>query len=137
MRSAARPFALLLLLAAAPTASGCAVPPVIATTAAGASAGSFAATGRPLADHGISAATGRDCRLLRGLAGGELCAPTWEPAPTAAPGAPALRATALPGTFGRAAECVRTAGGTIECGGAVTGDIGGFAGTRMVVVSPR
>jgi hypothetical protein len=118
-------------------ASGCALPPVIATSATAASAGSFAVTGRPITDHGISAATGRDCQLLRGLAGGELCGPTWEAAPTAAPGAPALRATARPGTFGRPAECVRVGGGAIECGGAVTGDIGGFAGTRMVVVSPR
>jgi hypothetical protein len=55
------PLLLLLPLLAA----GCAVPPAVTVASFAADGVSYAATGKSVTDHGISAATGRDCALLR------------------------------------------------------------------------
>jgi SPOR domain len=54
------PPLLLLLLAA-----GCAVPPAVTIASFAADGVSYIATGKSVTDHGISAATGHDCALLR------------------------------------------------------------------------
>jgi cell division septation protein DedD len=54
------PPLLLSLLAA-----GCAVPPAVTIASFAADGVSYVATGKSVTDHGISAATGHDCALLR------------------------------------------------------------------------
>jgi SPOR domain len=54
------PLLLLPLLAA-----GCAVPPAVTVASFAADGVSYVATGKSVTDHGISAATGHDCALLR------------------------------------------------------------------------
>ncbi len=51
---------LLLLLA-----GGCAVPPAVSVASLAADGVSYVTTGKSVTDHGISAATGHDCALLR------------------------------------------------------------------------
>ncbi len=46
-------------------AAGCAVPPAVTIASLAADGVSYVATGKSVADHGISAATGHDCALLR------------------------------------------------------------------------
>jgi hypothetical protein len=46
-------------------AAGCAVPPVVTVASFAADGVSYAATGKSVTDHGISAATAHDCALLR------------------------------------------------------------------------
>jgi hypothetical protein len=58
------PIMLLPLLAA-----GCAVPPMVTVASFAADGASYAATGKSVSDHGISAATGHDCALLRPVFG--------------------------------------------------------------------
>jgi len=55
------PLQLLLPLAVA----GCAVPPALTIASFAADGVSYVATGKSVTDHGISAATGHDCALLR------------------------------------------------------------------------
>jgi cell division septation protein DedD len=50
----------LLLLAA-----GCALPPAVTIASFAADGVSYVATGKSVTDHGLSAATGEDCALLR------------------------------------------------------------------------
>lgn len=54
------PTLLLTLLAA-----GCVLPPAVTIASFAADGVSYAATGKSVTDHGISAATGHDCALLR------------------------------------------------------------------------
>jgi SPOR domain len=56
----AGPALLLPLLAA-----GCAVPPAVTVASFAADGVSYVVTGKSMTDHGISAATGHDCALLR------------------------------------------------------------------------
>ena len=60
MRPWLLPPLLLPLLAA-----GCAVPAAVTIASFAADGVSYAATGKSVADHGVSAATGHDCALLR------------------------------------------------------------------------
>lgn len=46
-------------------AAGCAIPPAVTIASFAADGVSYAATGKSVTDHGISAATGHDCALLR------------------------------------------------------------------------
>jgi hypothetical protein len=46
-------------------AVGCAVPPAVTVASVAADGVSYVATGKSVTDHGLSAATGRDCALLR------------------------------------------------------------------------
>ena len=64
---------LLLSLVTLPLA-GCFLPPVISLASLALDIGSFAATGKTVADHGISAAAQEDCALLRVFDGG-ICRP--------------------------------------------------------------
>ena len=52
--------------------SGCALPPAITIASLVADVASYAATGKSVADHGISLVLQRDCALLRGLKG-DIC----------------------------------------------------------------
>lgn len=52
--------------------SGCALPPAFTIASLVADAASYAATGKSVADHGISLVLQRDCALLRGLKG-DIC----------------------------------------------------------------
>lgn len=54
--------------------SGCGLPPAVAVASYAADGVSYMASGKTLSDHGISAATGHDCSLLRGLSGEAVCA---------------------------------------------------------------
>ena len=56
---------LLPLLLLALPAGGCAVPPALTIASLAADGASYAATGKSVTDHGISAATSHDCALLR------------------------------------------------------------------------
>ena len=52
--------------------SGCALPPAFTIASLVADAASYAATGKSVADHGISLVLQRDCAILRGFQG-EFC----------------------------------------------------------------
>ena len=74
------------LLALAPILlSGCAIPPAVSIASYVLDGISYAATGKSVSDHGISAAAGRDCAMFRILKGQNPCrgAPTEirDPAP--------------------------------------------------------
>jgi len=107
---------------------------MLATGAAGASAGTVVATERPLTDHGVSAVTGRDCRVTRLLRGGEYCAPTWTAIPTAEPGSPALAPASGAYTVTLTAICDRNGDGTVVCTNSTEG---GAGSVRARVVRPR
>lgn len=62
MRTFWRPVPPLLLLL---LAAGCALPPAVTIASFAADGVSYVATGKSVTDHGISAATGHDCALLR------------------------------------------------------------------------
>ncbi len=62
-----------LLAAAAVVLSGCALPPVISVASLAFDVASYSATGKSVADHGLSMVLQRDCALLRGLEQGEVC----------------------------------------------------------------
>lgn len=62
------------LLLTAPLLGGCVLPPAVTVASLAADGVSYAATGKSVTDHGISAATGQDCALLRELQGGPICA---------------------------------------------------------------
>jgi cell division septation protein DedD len=106
---------LLSLFVLAPVAlSGCAIPPAITIASYVLDGVSYAATGKSVSDHGISAVTGRDCatfRLLKGQnpcrseptelrdpapveAGQQATLPSGEPAPIVASTSPASTPTA-------------------------------------------
>lgn len=48
-----------------PLAAGCAIPPAVTVASFAADGVSYATTGKSVTDHGLSAATGHDCALLR------------------------------------------------------------------------
>ncbi len=93
---------------------GCAIPPAITIASYVLDGVSYAATGKSVSDHGISALAGRDCatfRILKGEnpcrseptelrdpapveAGQQATLPTGEPAPMVASASPATTATA-------------------------------------------
>ena len=50
-------------------AGGCGLPPALTVASFAADGVSYAATGKSVTDHGISAATGHDCALLRPVTG--------------------------------------------------------------------
>jgi sporulation related protein len=56
---------LAFLALAALLPAGCALPPVVTLASLAADGVSYAATGKSVSDHGISAATGNDCALMR------------------------------------------------------------------------
>lgn len=61
-----RPSLRLAFLAlAALLPAGCALPPAVTLASLAADGVSYAATGKSVSDHGISAATGNDCALMR------------------------------------------------------------------------
>jgi SPOR domain len=62
VRSSPR-LALLALVALLP--AGCVLPPAVTLASLAADGVSYAATGKSVSDHGISAATGNDCALMR------------------------------------------------------------------------
>lgn len=62
----------LLFAAAAVALSGCAIPPIISVASLAFDFASYGATGKTVADHGLSAVLRKDCSLLRGL-DGEVC----------------------------------------------------------------
>ncbi len=59
----------LLFAAAAVALSGCGIPPVISVASLALDFASYGATGKTVADHGLSAVLQKDCSLLRGLKG--------------------------------------------------------------------
>lgn len=65
--------------------AGCALPPAVTVASLVLDAGSYMTTGKSVADHGLSAVTQRDCRLL-GVLEGEVCAERPAFAPAAAAG---------------------------------------------------
>ena len=93
-----------LLVLAPVLLSGCAIPPAVSIASYVLDGVSYAATGKSVSDHGISAAAGRDCAMFRILKGQNPCRgepteirdpapidagqqatlPTGEPAPAAA-----------------------------------------------------
>ena len=100
-----------ILIALAPILlSGCAIPPALTIASYVLDGVSYAATGKSVSDHGISAVAGRDCatfRILKGEnpcrgeptelrdpapveAGQQATLPTGEPAPVVASASPAL-----------------------------------------------
>ena len=99
----------LLIIVAPILLSGCAIPPAISIASYVLDGISYAATGKSVSDHGISAVAGRDCatfRILKGEnpcrgepteirdpapvdAGQQATLPTGEPAPMVASAAPA------------------------------------------------
>ena len=58
--------------------SGCGLPPAVAIASYASDGVSYIATGKSVTDHGLSAATGRDCALFRIIKGKPICgdAPT-------------------------------------------------------------
>ena len=64
------PWALLPILAGL---SGCVLPPAVTIASLVANAASYAATGKSISDHGISALAGEDCALWRVAADREIC----------------------------------------------------------------
>jgi hypothetical protein len=52
---------------------GCILPPAVTAVSLAADGASYAATGKTLSDHGLSAATGQDCAMVRGLNGTSIC----------------------------------------------------------------
>ncbi len=62
----------LLFAAAAVALSGCGIPPVISVASLALDFASYGATGKTVADHGLSAVLQKDCVLLRGL-DGQVC----------------------------------------------------------------
>ncbi len=62
----------LLFTAAAVALSGCAIPPIVSVASLALDFASYGATGKTVADHGLSAVLRKDCSLFRGLEG-EVC----------------------------------------------------------------
>ena len=60
-----RPPRLVFLALAALLPEGCALPPAVTLASLAADGVSYATTGKSVSDHGISAATGNDCALMR------------------------------------------------------------------------
>lgn len=60
-----RPARLAILALAALLPAGCALPPAVTLASLAADGVSYVATGKSVSDHGISAATGNDCALMR------------------------------------------------------------------------
>jgi hypothetical protein len=52
---------------------GCAIPPALTIASFAINAASYAATGKSVSDHGLSALAGEDCALWRALADREIC----------------------------------------------------------------
>jgi hypothetical protein len=83
---------------------GCALPPALSIASLVMDAGSYAASGKSMTDHGISLVAERDCALMNILSEGALCRESQtyetavaalEPLPGTAPaGAPAASASA-------------------------------------------
>jgi hypothetical protein len=106
----------ILLVLAPLLLSGCAIPPAISIASYVIDGISYAATGKSVTDHGISAATGRDCATWRLIKGENPCKgepterkdpapvdegqqatlPSGEPAPMVASTSPAGTLTASP-----------------------------------------
>jgi len=109
--------------------SGCGAPPALIIASYAADGASYVATGKSVTDHGISAATGRDCALLRTIQGKPVCAdepePREQPAPVQVGQAatqpnPAPRHYLVVGSFANQANAERFATG--------------FNGTKLAVV---
>ena len=64
------PWALVPILV---SVSGCALPPALTIASLVTNAASYAATGKSISDHGISALAGEDCALWRVAANREIC----------------------------------------------------------------
>ncbi len=58
--------------------SGCAVPPAVTVASLAADGVSYVATGKSVTDHGLSAATGEDCALLRVVRHQSVCSNDWQ-----------------------------------------------------------
>jgi len=106
----------ILLVLAPLLLAGCAIPPAISIASYVIDGISYAATGKSVTDHGISAATGRDCATWRLIKGENPCKgdpterkdpapvdegqqatlPSGEPAPMVASASPAGQLTASP-----------------------------------------
>jgi hypothetical protein len=100
--------------------SGCGAPPALVIASYAADGASYIATGKSVTDHGISAATGRDCALWRTIKGNPVCAdepePRGQPAPVqvgqaATQPATALRHYLVVGSFANQANAERFATG--------------------------
>lgn len=59
----------IFVAAVALSLSGCAIPPIISVASLAFDFASYGATGKTIADHGLSAVLQKDCALLRGLEG--------------------------------------------------------------------
>ena len=77
--------------------SGCGLPPAVVIASYAADGVSYIGTGKSVTDHGLSAATGRDCALFRVVKAKPICTdePTRRASP--APVEPGLHATLPPG----------------------------------------
>lgn len=62
----------IFVAAVALSLSGCAIPPIISVASLAFDFASYGATGKTIADHGLSAVLQKDCALLRGL-DGQVC----------------------------------------------------------------
>src|SRR5713226_5046571 len=62
-----------LLVAIPALLSGCGLPPAVMIASYAADGVSYVATGKSVTDHGISAATGRDCALWRIVKSKPIC----------------------------------------------------------------
>jgi len=71
--AAASRLAFWALIAGALSLSGCAIPPAITIASFVINAASYAATGKSVSDHGLSAVVGEDCALWRALADRKIC----------------------------------------------------------------
>jgi len=59
----------IFVAAVALSLSGCAIPPIVSVASLAFDFASYGATGKTIADHGLSAVLQKDCALLRGLEG--------------------------------------------------------------------
>ena len=80
MPSSAPRLALWALIPVLAGLSGCAIPPAITIASFAINAASYAATGKSVSDHGLSAVVGEDCALWRVFADRKICTDQGEPA---------------------------------------------------------
>jgi hypothetical protein len=105
----------IMMCALMPVLTGlcaCAIPPALTIVSLATNAVSYAATGKSVSDHGISAIVGEDCALWRVVADRKICTPdSAAPADRASGGAeaeaPEARGPADGGTGEKAAEPAR------------------------------
>jgi SPOR domain len=91
-------LALWALIPVLASLSGCAIPPALTIASLAINAASYAATGKSVSDHGLSAMVGEDCALWRVVADRKICRDDQvEPAgPAVAEAAPDLSSSPAP-----------------------------------------